>query len=61
MGKKCYVRLESETGLFVAFDAKSGESVTGYQLSENQLTVFQETDRIGNDYSKGNNSNNGNN
>nr|QUS63743.1 hypothetical protein [Haslea silbo]QUS63948.1 hypothetical protein [Haslea silbo] len=36
MGKDCHVRKHHRTRIFLAFDAESGESVTGYQLTKRQ-------------------------
>lgn len=43
-----------KTGHFVAFDSKTGESVTGYQLSNIQSKDHDQTGTIGKNYNKPN-------
>ena len=50
MGKDCHVRKHDGTGIFIAFDLESGESVTGYQLTKRQFQNHDKYGTIGKNY-----------
>lgn len=50
MGEDCHVIKHDPTGLFLAFDSESGESVSGYQLTKRQSQNHDQTGIIGNTY-----------
>jgi hypothetical protein len=52
MGEDCHVVKHDPTGTFLSFKADSGESFTGYCLTEKQSTRHDQTGIIGNTYSK---------
>lgn len=52
MGKDCTVFKNKKTGHFIAFDSKTGESVTGFRLSKIQSEDHDKTGIIGQNYSK---------
>ena len=52
MGKDCHVIKDDRTRLFLSFDAESGHSFTGYELSVNQSRNHRKYGRIGQNYEK---------
>lgn len=52
MGQNCVVLKHMKSGLFVSFTDSTGESFTGYQLTEKQSIIHDKTGIIGKDYLK---------
>jgi hypothetical protein len=52
MGRNCVVIKHIESGRFISFETSTGESFTGYQLTEKQSIMHDKTGIIGKDYSK---------
>ena len=50
MGRNCTVFKNMRTRHFVAFDSKTGKSVTGYRLNEQQSKIHDKTGIIGKNY-----------
>jgi hypothetical protein len=52
MGEDCHVVKHNPTGIFLSFKVDTGESFTGYCLTEKQSIRHDQTGIIGNTYSK---------
>jgi hypothetical protein len=52
MGENCHVVKHDPTGIFLSFKEGSGESFTGYRLTERQSIRHDQTGIIGKTYSK---------
>jgi hypothetical protein len=52
MDEQCYVVKHDRTRIFLAFSEETGESFTGYRLTEKQSLNHERTHTIGKNYKK---------